>query len=457
MATTQDRLLEDTENQQDPAQDPPLQEADGRARSQGRGSDQQVLTSADQPVNAPDEQEKSREEEEAASRTRQRKTRIRKLLPIVVIVAVLGALLWWLHARQYEDTDDAEVDGHIGQIGSRISGYITGVYVEDNDEVKAGQLLVDIDPKDYQVALARARADYADSQAQANAASYNVPITSVATASQIESAEADVNNQRAALSAARKNLDSAKAKEVSAIATNLKAQNDLKRYKPLVERDVISKQQYDAAVATADSAAADVESAHDNVIAAEEGVTEAQAKLAQAQANLRNAQTGPRQVRVTEARANSAESSQQKSKAELEQAELNLQYTKIVAPVHGLIGHRTAEVGQYVQPGQALMSIVDIDNIWVTANFKETQLRYMKAGQPAEIHVDATGRDYRGKVLDIGGASGARFSLFPPENATGNYVKVVQRIPVRIILDPDQNKDHSLRPGMSVEPKVKVR
>jgi membrane fusion protein (multidrug efflux system) len=229
------------------------------------------------------------------------------------------------------------------------------------------------------------------------------------------------------------------------------------RYKPLVERDVISKQQFDAAVATADSAAADVESAHDNVIAAQEGVTEAQAKIAQAEANLRNAQTGPRQVQVTEARANSAQSSQAKSQAELQQAELNLQYTKIVAPVHGIVGHRTAEVGQYVQPGQALMSVVDIDNIWVTANFKETQLRYMKVGQPAEVKVDATGRTYKGKVLDIGGASGARFSLFPPENATGNYVKVVQRIPVRIVLDPGENKDHLLRPGMSVEPTVKVR
>jgi membrane fusion protein (multidrug efflux system) len=373
------------------------------------------------------------------------------------LIAVVGALLWWLHARQYEDTDDAQVDAHIGQIGSRISGYITAVHVEDNQEVQQGEDLVDIDPKDYQVALAKAQADYADSQAQANAAKYNVPITSVATASQIEAARADVNNQRAALSAAQKNLDGAKAREVAANANNVKAQNDVKRYKPLVERDVISKQQYDAAVAAADSAAAEVESAHDNVIAAQEGVNEAQAKVAQAQANLRNAQTGPRQVQVTQARANSAQSSEQKSKAELEQAQLNLQYTKILAPVHGIIGHRTAEVGQYVQPGQALMSIVDIDNVWITANFKETQLRNMKTGQPVEVHVDATGRDYKGKVLDIGGASGARFSLFPPENATGNYVKVVQRIPVRIVLDPGENKDHLLRPGMSVEPKVKVR
>jgi membrane fusion protein (multidrug efflux system) len=451
MATTQERPAETTENQ--PRTD------DGDPRQPGPQNEQsaQARTAQNNQTAVADDQEKTREEEDAAARTAQRKNRLKKIAPIVLVIAVVGALLWWLHARQYESTDDAQVDGHIGQIGSRISGYVTAVHVEDNQEVKPGDPLVDIDPKDYEVALARAKADYADSQAQANAASYNVPITSVSTTSQIESASADVSNQRAAVAAAQKNLDAAKAKEVSAIATNIKAQSDVKRYKPLVERDVISKQLYDAAVAAADSAAADVESAHDGVNAAQEGVTEAQAKLLQSQANLRNAQTGPRQVKVTEARANSAESTAAKSQAELEQAQLNLQYTKIVAPVHGIIGHRTAEIGQYVQPGQALMSIVDVDNIWVTANFKETQLRNMKVGQPAEIKVDATGRTYKGKVLDIGGASGARFSLFPPENATGNYVKVVQRIPVRIVLDPGENNDHLLRPGMSVEPDVKVR
>ena len=456
MATTQERPAETRENQirTDDGDVPHENEAQQRQQD---AQDAQVRNQPNTQNAAADDQEKTREEEEAAARTAQRKNKLKKIAPIVLIVAVIGALLWWLHARQYESTDDAQIDGHIGQIGSRISGYITAVHVEDNQEVKPGDPLVDIDPKDYDVALARAKADYADSQAQANAASYNVPITSVSTASQIQAAQADVNNQRAGISAAQKNLDAAKAKEVAAIANNIKAQNDVKRYKPLVERDVISKQQYDAAVATADSAAADVESAHDAVTAAQEGVTEARAKLVQAQANLRNAQTGPRQVKVTEARANSAESSAAKAKAELEQAELNLQYTKVVAPVHGIIGHRTAEIGQYVQPGQALMSIVDVDDIWVTANFKETQLRNMTKGQPVEIKVDATGRTYKGKVFDIGGASGARFSLFPPENATGNYVKVVQRIPVRILLDSGENKDHLLRPGMSAEPDVKVR
>ena len=446
MASTQERPTESVEEQQQ-------QTADGQPRPRNQQRLQEVP-----PANqAQDDQEKSREEEEAAARTAQRKTRIKKVAPFVLLALVIGGLLWWLHARKYEDTDDAQVDGHISQIGSRISGYVTKVYVEDNQEVQQGQLLVEIDPRDYEVALARAQADYADSQATAKAANYNIPITTIATSSQIESAQADVNNSQAAISAAQKNLDAAKAKEQAAVANNTKAQNDVQRYKPLVERDVISKQQFDAAVATAQSTQADLESAHDNVIAAQEGVTEAKAKLVQSQATLRNASTGPRQVEVTQARATSAQSTAAKNRADLEQAQLNLQYTKIYAPVHGVIGHRTVEAGQYVQPGQALMSLVDIEDVWVTANFKETQLLHMQPGQPVSIHVDALGRGFNGKVLAVGGASGARFSLFPPENATGNYVKVVQRIPVRITLNPGENKDLALRPGMSVEPRVKVR
>src|SRR5437868_375237 len=445
MAATQDKPLETIEEQN--------RSTEGGARRL-EPVETPPRTNAGQ---APEDQEKSREEEEAAARTAQRKTRLKRIAPLVVVIAALGALLWWLHSRQYEDTDDAQIDGHISQIGSRVAGYITAVNVEDNQEVQAGQVLVEIDPRDYQVALDRAKAELADSQAQAVAANYNVPITSVATKSQIESAGADVQNAQSAVAAAHKNLDASRAKLQAAIGNNVKAQNDVQRYKGLVERDVISKQQYDAAVATAQSTAADVQGSQDAVIAAQEGVTQAEARVVQAQANLRNAGTGPRQVSVTQARATSAQSTAAKNRAELEQAQLNLQYTKITAPSHGVVGHRTAEVGQYVQPGQALMSLVDIDNVWVTANFKETQLHHMQPGQPVEIKVDASGREYKGKVLAIGGASGSRFSLFPPENATGNYVKVVQRIPVRIVLDADQNKDHSLRPGMSVEPSVKVR
>ena len=446
MAATQDKPTLETIEEQD-------RSADGARRLQA------VEAPARTNVNPPPEdQEKSREEEEAAARTGQRKNFLMRIAPLVLVIAAVGALLWWLHSRQYEDTDDAQIDGHISQIGPRIAGYVKAVNVEDNQEVKPGQVLVEIDPRDYQVALDRAKAELADSQAQAIAANYNVPITSISTKSQIEAAEADVRNAQSAVAAAHKNLDASRAKLQAAIANNVKAQNDEQRYKVLVERDVISKQQYDAAIATAQSTAADVQSSQDNVVSAQEGVTQAEARVVQAQANLRNAGTGPRQVSVTQARATSAQSTAAKNQAELEQAQLNLQYTQISAPLHGIVGHRTAEVGQYVQPGQALMSLVDIDNIWVTANFKETQLKHMKPGQPVEIKVDAiSGRKYKGTVQAIGGASGSRFSLFPPENATGNYVKVVQRIPVRILLDPDQNKDHLLRPGMSVVPDVKVR
>jgi membrane fusion protein, multidrug efflux system len=451
MATTQDRRTEAIVDER------PSSSSDGHQLAEKRNGQQLVAEQGNAENREQSEQEQSHEEQEVAARTARRKSRLKKIVPFVVVVLAIGALLWWLHARQYEDTDDAQVDGHISQIGSRVSGYISKVYVDDNQEVQPGQLLVEIDPRDYEVALARAEADYADSAATAAAANLNVPIANVATQSQLQSATADVNNMKAAISAAKKGLDAARAKEQAAVANNVKAQNDVQRYKPLVERDVISKQQYDSAVAAAQSAQAEVTSAQDNVIAAQEGITQAEAKLSQAQANLRNAGTGPRQVRVTEARANSAQSTAAKSKAELEQARLNLQYTKITSPIHGIVGHRTVEVGQYVQPGQALLSLVDVDNIWITANFKETQLQHMKKGQPVEVSVDAFHRSYKGKVLDIGGASGARFSLFPPENATGNYVKVVQRIPVRIVLDPGQNDDHLLRPGMSVEPKVKVR
>jgi len=445
MAATQDKPLETVEEQ-------------NRATESGRR-----LQAVEAPVRpnvpqVPDDQEKTREEEEVAARTSQGKNLLKRLAPLVLVIAAVGALLWWLHSRQYEDTDDAQIDGHISQIGPRIAGYVKAVNVEDNQEVKPGQILVEIDPRDYQVALDRARAELADSQAQAIAANYNVPITSISTKSQIEAAEADVRNAQSAVAAAHKNLDAARAKLQAAIANNVKAQNDEQRYKVLVERDVISKQQYDAAIAAAQSTAADVQSSQDNVVSAQEGVTQAEARVVQAQANLRNAGTGPKQVSVTQARATSAQSTAAKNQAELEQAQLNLQYTQIAAPLHGIVGHRTAEVGQYVQPGQALMSLVDIDNVWVTANFKETQLKHMKPGQQVEIKVDAiSGRKYKGTVQAIGGASGSRFSLFPPENATGNYVKVVQRIPVRILPDPDQNTDHLLRPGMWVVPDVKVR
>jgi membrane fusion protein, multidrug efflux system len=329
--------------------------------------------------------------------------------------------------------------------------------VQDNQYVSAGTVLVEIDPADYQLAYERAKADYADAQASALAAGVNVPITSVSTSSQVSATEADVNSARAGIEVALHQYQAAKAQLQQAEANDVKAQNDLGRYKQLVEKQEISHQQYDQAVASALASAAGVEAARATGDAAQQQVTQAQGKLVQAQANWANARTAPKQMQITRAKAASAQAEVQRMKANLDQAQLNLQYTKIVAPVNGIVSDRTVEVGQNVAPGQELMKVINLDDIWITANFKETQLRDMRVGQLVTLEVDANGRKYNGKVESIAGASGARFSLLPPENATGNYVKVVQRIPVKILLDPESNKDHQLRPGMSVTPKVQIR
>ena len=357
----------------------------------------------------------------------------------------------------YESTDDAEVDGHINSISARITGHVIKLNVQDNQYVQAGTVLVEIDPADYQVAYERAKADFDDAQAAAAAAGVNVPITSVNTTSQVSATEADVASSRAGIAAARQQYEAAKAQLAQAVANDVKAQNDLGRYRQLVDKQEISQQQYDQAVAASRASAAAVDAARATADAAQQQVTQAQGKLVQAEANLSNARTAPRQMEITRSRAASALAEAQFKKAELDQAQLNLQYTKVIAPVTGVVSDRTVEVGQNVAPGQELMKVIPLNDVWITANFKETQLREMKVGQPVTIEVDASGRKYKGKVDSLAGASGARFSLLPPENATGNYVKVVQRIPVKIVLDPGENNDQSLRPGMSVEPKVWIR
>jgi membrane fusion protein (multidrug efflux system) len=378
-------------------------------------------------------------------------------LIIGAIVLLVAAFFVYRYVTSYESTDDAEVDGHINSISARISGHVIKLNIVDNQYVQAGTVLVEIDPSDYQVAYERAKADFENAQATAAAAGVNVPITSVNTTSQVSSAEADVASARAGIAAAKQQFDAAKANLEQAEANNVKAQNDLVRYKQLVDKQEISEQQYDQAVAAAKADAAAVAAAHANADAAQSQVTQAQDKLLQAEANWRNAQTGPKQLEVTRSRAASALADAKQKKAALDQAELNLQYTKVVAPVDGEVSNRTVEVGQNVSPGQEMMKVIPLNDIWITANYKETQLREMKVGQPVTIEVDANGRSYKGKVDSIAGATGALFSLLPPENATGNYVKVVQRIPVKIVLDPGENKDRSLRPGMSVEPKVWIR
>ena len=397
---------------------------------------------------------KLKEADERASRG---VNRLKMGLILVAAIVVSAIVLYWWSTRSWESTDDAQIDGHINLISARVGGHVTLVNITDNQYVKKGDVLVEIDPTDYQVALDRAKAEHDDSVANAEAARLSVPIASVTTASDLSTAQARLSNAQAKIAAAEKQLDAEQARLRQAEANNAKAQADLRRDEALVGKGIVSGQEYDQVVAAAKAAAASVDAANAYASAAKEQVVQARGELEQAEAQLRSARTGPQQVSVAGSRAASASSQAQKFKASLEQARLNLQYTKVIAPIDGVVGKKSVEVGQNVQPGQVLFSIVPLDDIWVIANFKEHQLKYLRPGQRVNISVDAYGKKYDGHVDSIGAASGARFSLFPPENATGNFVKVVQRIPVKIVFEKGQDKEHLLRPGMSVVPEVKVK
>jgi membrane fusion protein (multidrug efflux system) len=386
-------------------------------------------------------------------------TRRRSIIVAVVAVLALLALGIWWHSTYSEDTDDAQVNGHLIQVSSRIGGQVAKVYVDENQVVKAGDVIAELDPADYQVNVENAEAALASAQANAAAANVNVPITTINTGSNLSSADANLSGSHAAVEQAQQQLESAHASVAQAKANNTKAQSDLERYKPLVEKDVISKQQFDAAVAAADAAKAQLSAARHSEQAAEDGVKVARERESQAVAGLKYAETAPQQVAAQSARAKQALAQVAQAQAQLDQAKLNLSYTKIVAPTAGIITRKSVEINQNVAPGQNLLMLVSLEGLWVTANFKETQLKHMSAGQAVEIEVDATGKTYQGKVTQIGGATGSVLSLFPPENATGNYVKVVQRVPVRIDFTDLAKEDpnHELRPGLSVEPKVKVK
>ncbi|HEV7500088.1 MAG TPA: HlyD family secretion protein, partial [Vicinamibacteria bacterium] len=337
----------------------------------------------------------------------------------------------------------AQIDGHIMPLAARISGTVQEVHAQDNQFISAGTLLVQIDPTDYKVALARAEAELAGATAGAQGARTNVPLTSTNATGDVETADSDV-----ASAAARLRMAQARVKETEAKAT--KAAQDLERMKTLVAKDEVSRQEYDAAVSAADAARAEHEGAVAQGRDAEAGVRGAQAKRTQAA-------TGPEQVAIMRSKAAGAEAQVAQARAMVERARLDLEHTSVKAPVSGVVSKKTVEPGQVVQPGQPLMAIVPLDDIWVTANFKEGELRDIRPGQPVTIKVDAYGRNYKGKVDSIAAATGARFSLLPPENATGNYVKVVQRVPVKITFESGQDPDHLLRPGMSVVPTVRTK
>ena len=386
-----------------------------------------------------------------------RSKRRRNIVILIVVLAVIvGGVFLWRYFASYESTDDAQVDVHLYPVSARITGYVTKVNVNDNQWVEQGAVLVEIDPKDYEVAVAQAEANLASAVATAQSLNITVPITTTNTSSQLRFTASDIENASAGVIAAERQLTAAHAQLEEAEANNVRAQDDLVRYKALVDKQEVAQQVYDQALATAKSNAAAVAAANANESAAQQFVQQARSRLIQADANHQSAETGPQQVSSTQARARAAISDVDQKRALLEQARLNLQYTEIIAPVAGEV-NKTVVVGLNVQPGQQLLTVVPLDEVWITANFKETQLRKMRVGQAAEIHLDSAGRTVKGHVDSIAGATGPLFSLLPPENATGNYVKIVQRIPVKIVLEPGENKDRQLRPGMNVVPDVYLR
>jgi membrane fusion protein (multidrug efflux system) len=386
-----------------------------------------------------------------------RRKRLRNLIILIAaVVVVVAGLFLWRYLSSYESTDDAQADVHLYPLSTRIPGYVIRVNVNDNQWVNKGDVVVEIDPTDYQVALAQAQANLGNAEATARSLNITVPITSVNTASQLQFTASGIEDARAAISAAEKQLAAAHQQVEAAQANDVRAQDDLRRYKLLVDKREVSPQIYDQALATSKSSIATVAAAQANESAAQESVNQAQSRLAQATANHAYAQTGPQQVSSTKARVQAAIADVQQKRAAVQQAQLNLQYTKIIAPVSGAV-NKTVVVGLNVEPGQQLLTLVPLDEVWITANFKETQLKHMQVGQKADIHVDSSGRILHGHVDSIAGATGPLFSLLPPENATGNYVKIVQRVPVKIVLDPGENHDRRLRPGMNVVPDVYLR
>ena len=397
--------------------------------------------------------------------------RVRLIAAVIVALAVVIGVWVWI-ASGHESTDDAQIEGHVTQVAARVGGTVLRVAVNDNQSVDAGAILVEIDPRDYQVALDKAKAELADAEATAAAARSNVPITSATASGNLGTAQGSIEQARGGADAAQKEVDAAharlttaQARQREAEANAVKAARDVERLRGLLAKDEVSQQLFDAAVAGADAAKAAVDSMRSQVAEADAGILVAENRLVaarggerQAHAALQSAQTGPEQVTAMRARAASAEARVQQARTALQQADLNLLYATTKAAQAGIVSGKSVEAGQVIQAGQPLMAIIPLENVWVTANFKETQLTNMRAGQRATIKVDAYGgKEFHGHVDSIAAATGARFSMLPPENATGNYVKVVQRVPVKIVFDPGQDPEHLLRPGMSVEPIVYIK
>jgi membrane fusion protein (multidrug efflux system) len=432
-----------------------VHEPDEQAR--GRANDQERPPAT--PENKSQEPKPNDDEQKSDAETKPvdpATKRLRIILGVAIgIVLIAGGVAWWLYARTYESTDDAQIDGHLNSIASRVAGSVKTVYAENGQPVKAGQSLVDLDPSDYEVQVAQARAAYEQALAQTAAEGPNVPITQSSNRSTVDVDAAGVINGEAAVASAQHDSESNAAKLHQAEANNRKSQSDLIRYKQLVDKGEISLSDYDQYVANAGSQEAAMEASRYAVASSGKIVEERRAQLLQQQSKLSEDKVNaPRQVAISRANVESRKASADSAKAQLDAAVLNLSYCHIVAPVDGIASQRSAEIGARISQGQQLIVLVQTANVWTTANFKETQLRKMHVGQRVTIKVDSLGESFAGEVENMPAATGDRSSLFPPENATGNYVKIVQRLPVRIRFNPKQRDLDKLRPGMSVTPKV---
>jgi membrane fusion protein (multidrug efflux system) len=383
--------------------------------------------------------------------------RRRSLILAIVAGAVIliGAIAFWLYSNTYESTDDAQVDGHLNGLTARIDGEVIAIHAEENQSVQAGQLLVELDPRDYQVALEQAQAQLLKAEAEVRAAGSNLPITKSASQTSLSTSQSEISDAEAGVAAAERDQAAAASRLQEVQANNAKAQADIARYKSLVDKDEVSRSDYDQVVATAKALAASVDSARSSAESAQKIVEQRRAQLDQARSQLTLANvSAPNQIAISTANLQSGQANVKAKQADVDRAALDLSYCKIVSPVTGVVSKRTAEVGEHVSKGQRILTIADLGDLWVTANFKESQLKQMHTGQSVTVSVDAFGQDFDGTLEAMPGATGSVSSLLPPENATGNYVKVVQRLPVRIRLKPGQQGLDRLRPGMSVVPKV---
>lgn len=388
---------------------------------------------------------------------------------VVVLLAIVVA--WYIFTGQVT-TDDAQVDCHITAMAPQVPGYVVNLLINDNTAVKQGDLLVQIDPREYEAEVAQAKANLEFAEAQANSAQIQIGLTRATTtdstsgaAHQKESDAADYVSSQAQLEqSATANLQVAEANLAAKRATNERAQADLARYTPLLGTDDVSKYQFDAVEATARVAKSDLAAAEQQLSAAQQAVLiaranarSAQARVSRSESQFMETKAREQQVPIAEATYKSALAAVERAKAALQQAELNLAYTHITAPITGQVAQKSVDLGQYVSPGQLLFTIVPLDQVYVTANFKETQMANVAPHQRVRIHVDTYHEDFEGEVDSIAGATGSQQALLPPQNATGNFIKVVQRIPVKILVKPNKNPNLVLRPGMNVEATIYTR